>query len=92
MNSKFEYDSYNMSYIDALRKTGYWWQLSDISILEDQKKREKPPPAPKSREVSKRVSDVKVSKVKNPVLFSDDEDDARGMVWNISFFLSKISP
>jgi len=51
-----------------------------LFISEDQKKREKPPPAPKSREVSKRVSDVKASKVKNPVLFSDDEDDARGMV------------
>ena len=60
-----------------------------LFISEDQKKREKPPPAPKSREVSKRVSDVKVSKVKNPVLFSDDEDDARGMVWNISFFYLK---
>ena len=76
-----------MNYIDALKRAAYCWQLSDISILEDQKKREKPPPAPKSREVSKRVSDVKVSKVKNPVLFSDDEDDARGMVWNISFFI-----
>jgi len=58
-----------------------WKRIEDekAKLKEDQKKREKPPPAPKSREVSKRVSDVKASKVKNPVLFSDDEDDARAV-------------
>lgn len=57
-----------------------WMRIEEekARLKEDQKKREKPPIAPKSREVSKRVSDAK-PKVKNPVLFSDDEDDARAV-------------